>query len=876
MNLFSYQIHSILNHTVYRYYSLSRGSLCIELIVLQNMHDGQKPHTFWTSSVPCSISLRQPLTMVSDSPPLPSRNDPTKKPTSGAKSPIQSKLTTTIEIQMSIHSQGRLEKEDLGETEPQHHSYEGIEFERSSLSHAASTTALMSSFGEGEGDMMREADAEILERGFCDSSAPSTPKEPSIVGPLNPPSMNLGGCMIPPYKQTVHRRELECQHSEEEHTGDSDRDGVIRHKVDVGMDIDGQNEFRPSESGFADTRIPLERCPIEASILDEKLEAINQRSYHSVSLNSPLASVEQLQMTEAVDEAVESPCSVARGARPADYVEDENGNKTYHRRLHEAALFEKVVGEYPKNGIILIDDDDDASSSDDDDEDLVMNDKSAAVNHSEKVQHGIIKQAGILQSTSNTQPCPETKESGNIDEYLDPVRIKNSLLQHHMTLENGNSEHSRFLDSIHKEIWEDSDHTRFDAEEHRFDNSYKSLLELDDKRSSRASLPSKLQTRVQSEIHLNQLDISLSKNEEKDEVSGQLETRKRSKSFSFFRHHLPLNRDDGMNDRQNQNGHGYKGIRHNPPEVTKRGISRGNYAQLHRKAWLEVSDQRHRYGKNLRLYYKHWESLGHPTNMFFDWLDSKGEAEGWEKPSLIECHRSTLDHDRVLYITDLKEQEKYRLKIIPVDKDTVGSKSKIVDHNEKPVCTGPNGWIFVLRDHELYGSEKVVSSGQNQGCSTKFRFHHSSFFGGKAVAAAGILITDDKGYLKHIYPHSGHYRPGEAHMQRMLYYLYQRGTDLHSFEVDMQQIMHVSREKRDQATPHGSGGKEKAKKAKKTDSLCMKKAYDAAVFLGHKARSIENGMFSKIHKIRRIPTPSVRHILDIVDNGGCWTKRARI
>ena len=323
-----------------------------------------------------------------------------------------------------------------------------------------------------------------------------------------------------------------------------------------------------------------------------------------------------------------------------------------------------------------------------------------------------------------------------------------------------------------------------------------------------------------------------------------------------------------MDDRQNQSGLGYKGLRHNPPEVTKRGISRGNYAQLHRKAWLEVSDQHHRYGKNLRLYYKHWESLGHPTNMFFDWLDSKGEAEGWEKPSIKECNRSTLDHDRVLYITDLKEQEKYRLKIILGNEDTNESKSKIVDHNEMPVCTGPNGWIFVLRDHELYGSEKVVSSGQNYGCAAKFRFHHSSFFGGKAVAAAGILITDDEGHIKYIYPHSGHYRPGEAHMQRMLYYLYQRGTDLHSFEVDMQQIMHVSREKRDKATPHGSGGK--VKKAKKTDSLSMKKAYDAAVFLGHKARSIENGMFSRIHKIRRIPTPTVRNILDIVDNGGYW------
>ena len=108
----------------------------------------------------------------------------------------------------------------------------------------------------------------------------------------------------------------------------------------------------------------------------------------------------------------------------------------------------------------------------------------------------------------------------------------------------------------------------------------------------------------------------------------------------------------------------YHGICSNPPEITKRGIQRGNYAQLHRKAWLEVSDKYHRYGKNLRLYYRYWERQGFPTNRFFDWLDSKGEAAGQPLPNMEECPRSVLDSDTVLYITNPKVTDGYALDIV--------------------------------------------------------------------------------------------------------------------------------------------------------------------------------------------------------------------
>jgi len=349
----------------------------------------------------------------------------------------------------------------------------------------------------------------------------------------------------------------------------------------------------------------------------------------------------------------------------------------------------------------------------------------------------------------------------------------------------------------------------------------------------------------------------------------------------------------------------YRGIRANPPEITKRGMTRGNYAQLHRKAWLEVSDKHHRYGKNLRMYYKHWEALGHPFHMFFDWLDSKGEATGNPLPNLPEIPRPVLDSDTVLYITNPETTASYALDIIV---DPANGTGIIIDQNGNPVSTGKEGWIFILRDHVLYGSRKVTAPGSTPEVSnsassageatSKSRFHHSSFFGGKAVASAGIFLTNEQGRLTRMYPHSGHYRPGEAHMQRALFFFQQHGVELSTFSVDMQQIFKVCRK----LSPKGGDdnaksekGKNKEndatidngkhqqangqvkhapppqnmKKSKKTDCLHLMGGLEVACFLAHKAIMIKFGVFHQIHKIRRIPKESrssVSVIISVVNN----------
>ena len=50
---------------------------------------------------------------------------------------------------------------------------------------------------------------------------------------------------------------------------------------------------------------------------------------------------------------------------------------------------------------------------------------------------------------------------------------------------------------------------------------------------------------------------------------------------------------------------------------------------------------------------------------------------------------------------------------------------------------------------------------------TRGAFHHTSFLAGGPCIAAGTLVIHD-GVLEELYPHSGHYRPGEHHLHQLL------------------------------------------------------------------------------------------------------------
>ena len=106
-------------------------------------------------------------------------------------------------------------------------------------------------------------------------------------------------------------------------------------------------------------------------------------------------------------------------------------------------------------------------------------------------------------------------------------------------------------------------------------------------------------------------------------------------------------------------------------------------------------------------------------------------------------------------------------------------------------------------------------------------------------------------------------------MQRVLFFLYHQGIDLRTFEMDMQQILHVAREK-DLPKNKDSNPDGKVEKKKKLESLCLQPAVLVACFLAHKARFIGEGIFKKIHMIRNSSVTNVTEALELIDDGGCW------
>jgi hypothetical protein len=740
--------------------------------------------------------------------------------------------------------------------------------------------------------LMREDDAEMLELGVENTSEPPTPHigpDPSIIV-ASPPSLDIGESAIAvaiDFKEQVGSQSgLQSEHE----TCTEDTPSGHLH-----LALSTPSDHHCPGSGSTSTTTDISRITerIEVGLLNHsshrhQLDGPSEDIDTEISFNSVCDKVELADSEKIQRHLEESIVDMHISPVRASPVSVSNQLcKIYHRRLHEAAQFAEAVGE-PQDGMIqvIIDDDDDDESDDDDSDDNEpdyppadgeTDDADVDVDDvDEGAEHDVQNEGEDQVHKEASASALETREADGHDRNELNLSHNSNCAQKDTSVTGPLSPLPRYVEECTSKK-QDCD-ASYNAIGFQFNNVEESFLEIEESclsppnRSDNRSTGRFPSERSVSEGNLTQLD-----KHDKEQAVIEYPLRTRSTSYQYFRHKLPLEENELDNESKV-----FKGIV-SPEVVTKRGIARGNYAQLHRKAWLEVSDKHHRYGKNLRTYYKHWEKLGHLTNMFFDWLDVKGEAAGWKLPNLPECPREQLDNDRVTYITDPQEQCRYLLKIVPQEKSThEGARApcKIVDLEGNPVRTGSNGWIFVLRDHELYGSEKrTKTKGEN---GTKLRFHHSSFFGGKAVAAAGIIITDDNGYLTRLYPHSGHYRPGEADMQRMLYHVYHCGVDLSSFLVDMQQIMHVSREVRDARTPkgHGEGAPGVCpKKAKKTDSLYLKDATFVALFLAHKARSIGLGLFKMIHRIRpikRIDPCSVTIILDAVDHGGFWKHHIKL
>ena len=82
----------------------------------------------------------------------------------------------------------------------------------------------------------------------------------------------------------------------------------------------------------------------------------------------------------------------------------------------------------------------------------------------------------------------------------------------------------------------------------------------------------------------------------------------------------------------------------------------------HFKCWLEVVDKRHRYGANLRVYFKYWnDKVRTPdSGSFWSWLDG-GPLHGMVLPECPECPRTVLDSDVVRYCAQHEQARESRL-----------------------------------------------------------------------------------------------------------------------------------------------------------------------------------------------------------------------
>ncbi|CAA2992499.1 Hypothetical predicted protein [Olea europaea subsp. europaea] len=190
-----------------------------------------------------------------------------------------------------------------------------------------------------------------------------------------------------------------------------------------------------------------------------------------------------------------------------------------------------------------------------------------------------------------------------------------------------------------------------------------------------------------------------------------------------------------------------------------KGLSKNEKGQkLVLEHWLEAFDVQHRYGHNLRLYFINWF---HSSTLepFYYWLD-RGEGKNL---NLVEkCPRSKLEKQCIKYL-DPMERKAYEV-IVEEGMLVYKQSREILDTTGEPQGVK---WIFVL------STSKAFFIGPKR----KGVFHHSSFLAGGATSAAGRIVVE-KGVIKAVSPHSGHYRPTEENFQDFLSYLMENNVNV--------------------------------------------------------------------------------------------------
>ncbi|KAH9822926.1 IQ calmodulin-binding motif protein [Teratosphaeria destructans] len=250
--------------------------------------------------------------------------------------------------------------------------------------------------------------------------------------------------------------------------------------------------------------------------------------------------------------------------------------------------------------------------------------------------------------------------------------------------------------------------------------------------------------------------------------------------------------------------------------------------------FLEMLDEKHRYGTNLQVYHEQWQRES-TTQQFFQWLDH-GDGRYIDLPG---CSRSKLDRERVRYMSKEERRdylvrvdcegllrwakndelittsaEQYRDSIHGiVPKDSPEPAFAYAD-DLGPSPTSPSSLeLEEAQGHQQLTSDKTPGIKKQHhyrvspatilnhllrasirpgtwiyvadtvgrlyvGIKSSGAFQHASFLSGARISSAGSIGIED-GKLTYLSPLSGHYRPTTASFRVFITSLEQQGVDMH-------------------------------------------------------------------------------------------------
>jgi hypothetical protein len=248
--------------------------------------------------------------------------------------------------------------------------------------------------------------------------------------------------------------------------------------------------------------------------------------------------------------------------------------------------------------------------------------------------------------------------------------------------------------------------------------------------------------------------------------------------------------------------------------------------------WLEMIDQKHRYGSNLHTYHTYWKKSDTHQNFFY-WLD-EGDGKRVELPNVT---RERLEQEQVRYLSR-EERQNYlvrvdsegkicwakngeRVSTSPQFRDSVEgvvpeTSDAITWHahkaNVRPLTSSATDTDDSI-EAQHYGTgefkklpmyKKLIKVSPalilNQllrktikpntwiyvadtsfhlyiGIKQSGTFQHSSFMQGARIVSAGLIKIKD-GQIRKMSPLSGHYRPPAKNFKLFVHSLHEAGVDL--------------------------------------------------------------------------------------------------